>query len=157
MLRKDFRLKMGQKTFASEETENTYNQRKWQEIGKIVAAFRLIAAFSFCISSLQLQTLSGVFKLLRRTRNRRPSMARRVCPISFERETHYDCWDRHGRTTSQIREILLGEAATLTASALPDDTCAAWSKQPNEEADPKENPCAEDSAPAPSEAQYQAS
>ena len=49
-------------------------------------------------------------------------------------------------------EILLREAATLTASAFPDDTCAAWSKRPNEEANPKENSWEEDSASAPSEA-----
>jgi hypothetical protein len=49
-------------------------------------------------------------------------------------------------------EIFLGEAATLTASVLPDDTCAAWSKRPNEEANPKESLCEEDSASAPNEA-----
>jgi hypothetical protein len=33
---------------------------------------------------------------------------------------------------------LLGEAAIFTASVLPDDTCAVWSKRSNEEANPKE-------------------
>ena len=42
-------------------------------------------------------------------------------------------------------EILLGEGATLTASVLPDDTCAAWSKRPNEEPNKKESRCEEDS------------
>ena len=46
-------------------------------------------------------------------------------------------------------EILLREAATLTASAFPDDTCAAWSKRLNEEANPKESSWEEDSASAP--------
>ena len=54
--------------------------------------------------------------------------------------------DRHRRNTSQTSEILLGEGATLTASVLPDDTCAVWSKRHNEEANPKESLCEEDSA-----------
>jgi hypothetical protein len=64
-----------------------------------------------------------------------------------------------GRAKTQYQptsEILLGEAATLTASVVPDDTCAAWSKRHNEEANPKESPCEEDFAPTPSEARYQA-
>jgi hypothetical protein len=39
-------------------------ERKWQELGKIVAVFRLIAALSFCITSVRLRTLSGLFKLV---------------------------------------------------------------------------------------------
>jgi hypothetical protein len=39
--------------------EMLWVERKWQEIGKIVAAFRLVAALSFCITSVRLRTLSG--------------------------------------------------------------------------------------------------
>jgi hypothetical protein len=52
--------------------------------------------------------------------------------------------------------ILLSEAAILTASVLPDDTCAAWSKRHNEKANPKESFCEEDCTSAPSEAWCQA-
>jgi hypothetical protein len=38
-------------------------ERKWQEVGQIAAALRLIAVLSFCITSAQFRTLSGVFKL----------------------------------------------------------------------------------------------
>lgn len=44
--------------------EMLWVERKWKEIGKIVAAFRLIAALPFCITSVRLRTLSGVFKLV---------------------------------------------------------------------------------------------
>jgi hypothetical protein len=40
----------------------------------------------------------------------------------------------------------------LTASGRPDDTCAAWSKRPNEEANPKESLCEEGSGSTPCEA-----
>jgi hypothetical protein len=39
-------------------------ERKWQEIEKIMAAFRLIAVLSFRIISVQPRTSSGVFKLV---------------------------------------------------------------------------------------------
>jgi hypothetical protein len=39
-----------------------------------------------------------------------------------------------------------GVISKLDSLCPPDDTCAAWSKRPNEEADPKESLCEEDSA-----------
>src|SRR5580700_5878144 len=68
-------------------------ERKWQEIGKIVAAFHLIAVLPFCITSVQLRTLSGVFKLVSAEfgTGGRPWLGKCV-PTSFQRETHHDCW-----------------------------------------------------------------
>ena len=63
---------------------------------------------------------------------------------------------QHRNPTEKISEILRGEAATLTASLLSYDTCAAWSKRHNEKANPKESFCEGDSASAPSEAWCQA-
>jgi hypothetical protein len=48
--------------------------------------------------------------------------------------------------TGKILGSFQGEAATLTVSVLPNDTCAAWLKRPNEEANPQESLCEEDSA-----------
>ena len=56
-------------------------------------AFRLIAVVSFCITSLRLRTLSGVFKLLStKVRTGGRPWPGKCVPISFERETHHDCW-----------------------------------------------------------------
>ena len=56
-------------------------------------AFRLIAVVSFCITSVRLRTLSGVLKLVSAEfgTGGRPWPGKCV-PISFERETHHDCW-----------------------------------------------------------------
>jgi hypothetical protein len=43
--------------------------------------------------------------------------------------------------TGKILGSFQGEAATLTVSVLPNDTCAAWLKRPNEEANPQESLC----------------
>jgi hypothetical protein len=125
---------------------------KWREVGKIVAEFRLIAALSFCITSVRLRTLSGVFKMVSAEfgTSGRPWPGK--CPDLIRKGNTSPLLDRHRCNTSQTSEILLGEGATLTASALPDDTCAAWSRRHNEEANPKESLFEKDSAFAPSEA-----
>jgi len=45
-----------------------------------------------------------------------------------------------------------GVISKLDSFFTPDDTCAAWSKRPNEEANPKESLCEENSASTPREA-----
>jgi hypothetical protein len=45
-----------------------------------------------------------------------------------------------------------GVISKLDSFFAPDDTSAAWSKRPNEEADPKESLCEEDSTSTPREA-----
>jgi hypothetical protein len=91
------------------------------------------AALSFSIASVRLRSLSGIFNLASAEfgTGGRPWPVKCV-PISFERETHHDCWTGIDATI-QLRRFA-GGAATLTASVLPDDTCGVWSKRPNEEA-----------------------
>ena len=63
------------------------------DLGPTARRISLYCGVSFCITSVQLRTLSGVFKRVSAEfgTGGRPWPGKCV-PISFERETHHDCW-----------------------------------------------------------------
>ena len=61
------------------------------------------------------------------------------------------CWTGIDATPVNFGDFA-ERSCDLDSFCTPDDTCAAWSKRPNEEANPKESLCVEDSVSAPSEA-----